>query len=346
MKHAHFFASGLLALLAVLLPGGGLSAAPNVDPSAVVAKLPPRFLDLVAAQNRPDSSGAAQHNRGGQWRSVNFQIGTDRLVTAGLAERKLSYIADALHTASYAFAHQTPDGGFSDTVGYMPAQRFGAAGGFTVYLAHSLLMLQQSRWFQQSPQTAQLRARARALYTPLRSTLNFLIANQAYPRADRAATNRIISYGAEYYLAGRLLGDPTAIEIGRSFLGDALGRQMPDGTFPEVGGFDSSYQNVSLYFAQITFLQMPTSDPLREALWSAIQRGFARENANVLPTGEISTLGNTRIGQTLAVQRGQAAPHRLDSGDAVLAYSYYAAITGDPGAHSNVQQILAHYFNL
>jgi hypothetical protein len=159
-------------------------------------------------------------------------------------------------------------------------------------------------------------------------------------RTDQAATNRIMSYGAEYYLAGKLLGNDEAIRIGRSFIEEAVDKQFGDGTFPEVGGFDSSYQNVSLYFGQVVCLQIPPSDPLRDRLWAAIQRGMAREQRNLMPTGEISTIGNTRIHYI----PGAARQHDLDSHYAVLAQAYYAAITGDPRAQQNVQLMLQHYF--
>ncbi len=334
----------LVVALAICIahPLAANAAAPAVDPGAVVERLPlpASFLQRMVQENQPDPSGAEQRNRGGKWLTVNNQIGTDRLVTAGLLMRNPQYIADALNAASYAFAHQNPDGSFIDAMGYNAREQAGAAGGFIVYLSHSLLMLRDSSWFQQSPQTAQLRAQAQSLYGPLAKTLNWFIPQADLLRTDQAATNRIISYGAEYYLSGTLLGNSQAIDIGRSFIEAGLDKQFGDGTFPEVGGFDSSYQNVSLYFAQVTFLQMPPSDPLRERLWSAIQRGLARELRNLMPSGEISTVGNTRIKYI----PGATRQHELDWHYATLAQAYYAAITGDPQAKQNVQLILAHYF--
>jgi hypothetical protein len=332
-----------LTLVCTLLhPIAADAAAPIVDPGAVVENLPlpASFLQKMVQENQPDPSGAEQRNRGGKWLTVNNQIGTDRLVTVGLLTRNPQYIADALNAASYAFSHQNPDGSFIDAMGYNAREQAGATGGFIVYLAHSLLMLRQSSWFHQSLQTAQLRAQAQSLYGPFATTLNWFIPQASLLRTDQAATNRIISYGAEYYLSGTLLNNAQAIDIGRSFLEEGLDKQLEDGTFPEVGGFDSSYQNVSLYFAQITFLQMPPSDPLRERLWSGIQRGMARELRNFMPSGEISTVGNTRIKYI----PGAARQHELDWHYATLTQAYYAAITGDPQARQNVQLILGHYF--
>jgi hypothetical protein len=331
-----------LALCLLASPPAALGASPSVDPGNVVdtLPLPASFLERIATENRPDPSGAEQGNRGGSWRTVNYQIGTDRLVTAGLRDRNPQYIAQALSAASYAFAHQNPDGSFVDAMGYNPREQAGATGGFVFYLAHSLLMLRESSWFMQSAQTAQLRPQAESLYRPFGVTLNWFIPQAGLLRTDVAATNRIMSYGAEYYLSGKLLSNQQAIDIGRSFIEEALQKQLGDGTFPEVGGFDSSYQNVSLYFGQVIFLQMPASDPLRDRLWDAIQAGVAREWRNLAPSGEISTVGNTRIHYI----PGAARQHELDSHYAVLAGAYYAAITGDPRAQQNVGLILGHYF--
>jgi len=328
-----------LALCTLVAPLATLAAAPVVDPNAVVESLPlpNSFLDMIATENAPDPSGASQNNRGGKWITVNYQIGTDRLVTAGLHEHNPQYIAEALNVATYAFAHQNPDGSFVDA---NPREQVGATGGFIVYLSHSLLMLQQSPWFMQSPQTAQLRTQAQSLYRPLGAAFNWFIPQASILRADKAATNRIISYGAEYYLGAKLLGNDQALNLGRSFIEEGLDKQFADGTFPEVGGFDSSYQNVSLYFAQIVLLQIPPSDPLRERLWAGIQRGIRREQRNVMPSGEISTVGNTRIHPI----PGAPGQHHLDSHYAVIAHAYYAAITGDPDARQTVQLMLGHYF--
>ncbi len=326
-------------LLCAFATYAAANTAPNVDPNTIVESLPlpNSFLDMLAVENAPDSTGASQNNRVGRWVTVNYQIGTDRLVTAGLHEHNPQYIADALNVADYAFAHQNPDGSFIDA---KPSEQVGATGGFILYLSHSLLMLQQSPWFQGSPDTATLRARAQSLYRPLSAALNWFLPQANILRADRVATNRILSYGTEYYLAGKLLGNTAALNLGRWFIEEGLNKQFPDGTFPEVGGFDSSYQNVSLLLGQVIFLQMPATDPLRDRLWTAIQRGAVRELRNLMPSGEISTAGNTRIHPV----PGAPGQHQLDRHTAVLAQAYYAAITGDPQARQNVQLILGHYF--
>ena len=327
------------ALCSIAVPLTSLAQVPSVDPNSVIEglPLPDLFFDRIAAENRPSQDGAEARNRGRAWLSVNDQIGTDRLVTAGLHEHDPQDIAEALNAAQYAFAHQTPDGNFADAMGYNAREQAGSVGGFTFYLAHSLLMLAQSPWFMQSAQTAQLRGQAQSLIVPFNRTLNWFIQQADLVRTDQAATNRIMSYGGDYYLAGKLLSNGEAINIGRSFIEEAIDKQRSDGTFPEEGGFDSSYQNVSLSFGQVIFLQMPPSDPLRERLWAAIQRGVAREALSVMPNGEISTVGNTRV-------HGGPGQHQVDSHTAVLAHAYYAEITGDPNARQAVQSILGYYF--
>ncbi len=108
--------------------------------------------------------------------------------------------------------------------------------------------------------------------------------------------------------------------------------------FPNWAASTAVYQAVSLYLAQIVYLQAdPANTGLRSRLWSAIVRGMEREKANLMPSGEMSTLRNTRVYGVVGNQQ------HIDALDVNLAFQYYAGITQDPAYLAAAASLFKHY---
>ena len=311
----------------------------------ILKGIPWKFLSDVAETVIPTPDGANGFNRGHGWTNVTEQKVTDRLIDAAVVQRNPALVSKMLLVANYAFAHQASDGGFP-APNLTPVQEAGSSAFFIRDIAHSLLLLRQSSWFQQSASTASLRASVSGLEPKVQLGLTYLMNHQSELRSDTGGANRLVVYAGAYYLAGKLLGKSDAMDVGRSFLDEAFSHQSSDGSFLELGGFDSSYQNVSLYEAQVIYVQMAADDSMRGTLWQAISRGYSREAPSVQTTGELSSLNNTRIGaQSISAQHGGPA-HAIDGIAAGLAFSYYAGITNDAAAKQRAALVLSYYFKI
>lgn len=76
-----------------------------------------------------------------------------------------------------------------------------------------------------------------------------------------------------------------------------------NGVEPELGGSDSSYQARGLVYAEHYLAWLP-NDPLAAQLRRSIARGSAWERTRILPTGEVSTAGNTRANGVMTDHNG------------------------------------------
>jgi hypothetical protein len=93
-----------------------------------------------------------------------------------------------------------------------------------------------------------------------------------------------------------IYGDEPAILQGIGILHSVLSSETSDGVFPERGGFDSSYQGVTLQ--NLFYLEMhlgPAETSIKSSVEKALALGVARERRAVQPDGQIVTEGNTRV---------------------------------------------------
>jgi hypothetical protein len=70
--------------------------------------------------------------------------------------------------------------------------------------------------------------------------------------------------------------------------------QRPDGVNVELGGYDSSYQGVGLYFATVAYNYIP--DAIQKAkMYHMLSLGEAWEASRIERDGTVNLSGNTRV---------------------------------------------------
>jgi hypothetical protein len=265
----------------------------------VLSKIDRDLLAFLASTGVIDqNSGALGQNRSG-FISAGYQRYGSRFVTYGILTENVQLIDLGLRSIEYALRYQNADGSFID---YLPGVNgVSHPGSVAFYLhdtGHSLVLCKNSKWFQQSPETAALRARIERLKTPLTKSLNWLIAREAdLIRGDGNGngTNRLWVDANAYYLMGRALNRTDSVRLGEKIANLALQQQNAAGAFLEKKGFDSSYQAVSLHQALIFYTNLSSQANQRPIVWEAIQRGMRLEYRYLLPNGEVETKGNTRV---------------------------------------------------
>lgn len=329
-------------------------AAPAENPSTtelqVVKRLDPNFLHRVAQSVKPDADGAVGQNRSG-FDQVGVQNQSAYIVPDALVRRDTGELGRAIDILEYGLRHQRPDGSFE----YADTGKFGApptaltktasAAFFYYDLGRSLNLLRESAWFSHSNGTASERSRVRNLAEQVNDRFGWFEEQAPVLRTDLLGTNRTLAYAMAYYLVGKAIGSQKAKDLGLSFLTTALDRENGSGTFPESGGFDSSYQGVSLFDAEVLYLEMnPTDAALRQRLWSAIERGIGLEQRAIEPDGSMSTQGNTRVSAT--GERVFGVTKRIDGRSVSLALMYHASLTNNDDLQQSAKAVARRYYLL
>lgn len=221
---------------------------------------------------------------------------------------------------NWGFTQQTSDGSFSRT-----GDAFHSTSFFIEAVAHSLIIVQQSRFSQQSLSLQQLfipkLQKAATWLTQPAVLLSGKRRNQPY-------THRFYLLAAALGVTGKLAGDQALIQSSESFIEEGLALQNSDGYNPELNGYDVSYHMVGLVFAERWLKAFPTH-PLAPRVSSMIEKGLEWELTKVKPSGEIDTTGSTRIGKEIGRNGGRSKLLPLARSSKRLAFGESGQITID-----------------
>ncbi len=348
-----------LLILSILL---GCSAAPaeppvpleqapkvtEVDALGLLAGVPTDVSAALAAANQPDASGALGRNRAGYFH-VRFQIGVSDVALHAARSGDTALARAALAAIAYGEAYQLPAGDYALVVppslsGMPPASTADLASGISFYLGAvgaGLAGLEAAPWWQQ-PSSAALRAELTARLPGLRRALDYLVTQRADLFAiDERAANRLFHNALAYVSLGRRLGQSAAEAEGRAMLRAALERQAAPGYFIENGGYDSSYNGVSLLKGLLLWTQLPPGDADRRRLWQALWRAAQWQRSRVLSSGEISTDGNTRVypgGESFL-----GTPKQVAAADCALAFWMIGRLSGQASFTEAADRIRSYY---
>ncbi len=193
----------------------------------------------------------------------------------------------------WGFAQMSPNGSFPDELSnsrVTPAYKGIHQSGFFIEAAARSAQLLLS-----TDVDAKYKTRARALIPKLHqaalfmaepTNLNLFFANNVY-------TNQLATVATAFAEVGKLSNDATLTELARVRMAQTIARETPDGVFPEIGGFDTNYQTVSLRYIATYGTLLPYGNE-RKKILDALQKGWDRFLQNVRSDGAIDDTGNTR----------------------------------------------------
>ncbi len=310
----------------------------------------PEILLTLANADLPNAQGALSRNKKSYF-SVRFQLGAFTLMTYGLLSKNLPYVEKSLVALEYAFIYQLPQGGFQVVVpvalsgGKAPSE-VDVASAEAFFLASctlTTLLAQESRWFQEATETAQVRQRLTALYPKLNLALDhFLTVKQIVEKGDAHAPNRLFFDALAFYGLGKILDRKAGLEAGKALAQKALDLLHPDGYFLEGEGYDSSYNAVHIQNAARLFFIFDPSDGFSKVLASAVTKSLIWQASRILPSGEVSTEGNSRVRPG-----GESFLGKEKSVNAIevfYAFQYGAVITANRTYQETGEKILSFYY--
>jgi hypothetical protein len=252
---------------------------------------------------------------------VAAQRGAGYLIMRGIVERNAALVDGGVRALEYAFARQNAAGYFENGRGVAPEKAVEADAFFLQAFARSYLILRDSEYWPQ------FGARLERLRPNLLRAMSWLSGqSQELLREDRNATNRLWFDAIAFTLSGMILDDHLLVQIGEDFIGEGLRRQQPDGSFIEHGGFDTSYQAVSIINVEV-LLVYASNTQMASRLHECLMRALAWERPRIRPDGSVEIAGNARTGLGQETFLGQ--PKEVNYPEVALALFYASAITRD-----------------
>jgi hypothetical protein len=257
------------------------------------------IIQNLATANAPDANGAMSNNKPGYF-SVRFQMAISNLADYAIDSETPEAFEAIIKAIEYSFQYQLANGDFQIVV---PANSpnptnidiASTNAFFLSSLGVSLLALQESPFYN-NPVNVSYKNRIELLRTKITTSLNWLINNQTLlQNYDANTPNRLFFDAIAFYSLGKWLNNVTGTTIGLNFAQLAMQKKSPKGYFLEDGGWDSSYQGVSLINGFKLLSVLDTNESIRKSLWDCISCATNWQVSRILNTGEISTKGNTRV---------------------------------------------------
>ncbi|MBD2311459.1 hypothetical protein H6G20_07280 [Desertifilum sp. FACHB-1129] len=292
----------------------------QLEASPLIANVLYRQPDsLYRAMSETGAYGVnAQWERGeaDTWFIEAQRQGEEALV-AGVVRGDRAAIDAAFKMFAWGFSRQSADGSFAGT-----GDPFHSTSFFVQAVARSLLILQQSPYAEEY--AAQI-----AYYQPLvHRAAQWMIQPEVWQRGsnnNQPYTHRRYLVACALGLTSLLSGDRALMEYAQFALQEGLLLQQPDGIYPEMGGFDSSYQMASVLFAGRWVAYFPTN-PLTPQAIQSIEKALTWQHTRLLPWGEIRSSGNSRTAHQEIRRTGQVK--QIDYRTAFRGFAYWASLTG------------------
>jgi len=262
-----------------------------------------RLHETKGALSVVSSAGAVGHNKTGY---VDVGVQREALWTLryGVLLQSPDHVSRAVRAFEYGFEHQNPIGYFENTLGIDPAVAVGGDAFFMAAFYTACCMLKDD-----PAHTAEF-ARLATLKGGAADAMKWLDANKAtLYQQDARTPNRLLFDAIAFYLSSKFTGYDKHRILGETFITAALAAQITDGgtldgSFTEKGGYDSSYQGVSL--CNIADLYPYCGDEaLRSKLVAAMGKGVDWLASRIYDNGAVNVEGNSRTGLGQEVQSGK-----------------------------------------
>jgi len=262
--------------------GGEVSLVKSLSSSSAFMRILERRAPLtMVAENGAVGENRISHKHAALQRDVLW------LAYRAISKRDAIAMDKVVNALEFGFSSLTPEGNFENGLGASPKKAVGADAFFLQAYCRIEQLISRSTFKDNYS------ARMAAMNAKLPRALGWLKRNHGeLYRQDKAATNRLFFDAIALGLCGKIAGDSQAIALGKKFLAVALDNQRADGTFSENGGYDSSYQAVSLLNLAVLIPYLRE----KKLLMNALERGAEWELTRIKQNGRVETSGNTRTG--------------------------------------------------
>lgn len=278
--------------------------------------------------SKPDERGfIGFHQREGQWHQAGYQRGGARHFLGGVIAGDVERMEDGWRSIEATFDRQLDNGDFKAVPRPWEdePQSFDSRVETNYFylqaLTHGLLVLRDS------PHAHLFEERVEALKPKVVLAAEFIMSGREgiVDKVGHTA-NRVFIAAKALGLTGVYVGNEGFIDEARRLISIALELRDDAGVFIEAGGRDSSYNAVSMLFAQILAIYLP--DP---ELDMALERAADWQLTRITLTGEVLAAGNTRTGPNGELtQGGTGGPKSINTREVGLAMIYHGLLYDRP----------------
>lgn len=260
------------------------------------------------------------------WFIEQQRYGVDH-VQAGVVLKNAASVETGLRVLGWGFAHQGPEGDFPGT-----GDPVHSTSLFLEAAARSALILQHSH-------LPAYEAKAKELAPKILAAAHWLAKASADPKHRKSGlepyTHRYFVRAAALGETAVLTGDKALAKTAEEYAQEGLGKQLPDGTNPEKGGFDVSYQMVGLTYA-MSYYSVCQDTALRAKLKTMAGKALMNALQKVNPDGTVSLEGSTRVGKE---ESRSGVTKTLDYKNMLIGLIFADRELGDPRFREAAQRI-------
>lgn len=221
-----------------------------------------------------DPSGCAGLNRGG-FRTIEEQRNGAGWITHGIINNVSAWKELGWKAIDLGLSYQEADGGF---------------GRFGYYHSNNLFLEALARALLLDP----LGQNSRRI-SGLARGVDWLMRPQARGSSwDDPYTHRFYIRAATFALSATLLNKNELFSEAKRWADEGLNRQRSNGTNPELGGFDVSYQMVGPLYAARYATVVGIDD--RSNIAKMMYKACMLEGSKLLKNGDFDSRGSTRVG--------------------------------------------------
>lgn len=294
-------------------------------------KVPHRLVSNIAPNGAISMNGKWESSgKTGPWFIEEQRYGAD-LVQAGVVLKDDSMIGQGMKVLEWGFQQQAADGSFPGTGDPHHSVSF-----FLEAASRSALLVEQAH-------VEKYRAVVQAWKPKIAAMGRWLnrpeIAEKNKAKGLDPFTHRFYLLAAGYAEAAEFTGEADFQMWAHNYAIGGLGRQEPDGTNPERGGFDASYQAVGVLFASRYLLACP-DEATRSALKKMIAKALDKDMTMIDANGEVSLEGSTRT----PLETGRSGkPKTMDYKILLQALVFGVELTGEAKYREAAGRVGRHF---
>lgn len=322
----------------------------QVSFSDLSASVPDVVLDQFI--DYPDDVGALGPNKDG-YIHARHQVAMTYLVEHAIRHEDETVLDAFTRSLDYAFDHQTETGDFEFVVPPNapndqppPADKLAHENAIFAYgLGMSLLLLEESEWYQQLPADHSSKLSIAVRREDIGGLLSYLKANiELLKQGDGMSPSRLLYDVVSIHSLSGYMEDEEGGKLVLPMLEQVFqARNLEEGYFVEARGWDSSYngESIKLGFELYTMLAGSDHAEVRARLEEAITCAIHWQVTRILETGEISTEGNSLIypgGETIGGRE-----KRVDVEKTIRAFTYMSLLSEDPSFDELMNKVLDFY---
>lgn len=257
------------------------------------------------SENMINEEGLVSINQN-YWEDAGIQgEGSYWCMITAIQDEDIDLIDKSIKAIEVTLTHSNSDGTFESTDDKGNAR-------FIVFSLASITLLEDSRFYEKYSQ------RVSGIMYSLQNSAQWYY-DVIHNDAGIGNTNYKFSAAFVLLKVGYHTDDNTLINYGEQYLTEALNNQDEDGYYLEEGGFDTSYQMVSVYLLYFIYHIPYCDSSCQSSILNSLQLAYEWGSDKIESNGKVSDEGNTRTANNIS---GSPENKLINYYEVILSFCY------------------------